>query len=128
MNQEEPVGVVGLGYVGLPLALAMVGAGYEVVGVDTDADRVAELEAGRSYVNDVSDANVTDAVGSGLSVTTEYAALGDVSGVSVCVPTPLRKSGTPDLSVVMDAAERLAAAPLTISESSWVMAAWRSLL
>jgi UDP-N-acetyl-D-glucosamine dehydrogenase len=102
------VGVVGLGYVGLPLALAMCDAGYDVVGVDVDAATVERLRGGTSTVNDVTDQEVADAVAEGLTFTTDYAALSDVDGVSICVPTPLRKTDTPDLSFVIDAAERLA--------------------
>lgn len=102
------VGVVGLGYVGLPLALAMHEAGYEVIGVDIDEATVKRLRGGHSTVNDVTDSEVEAAVAEGMQFTTEYHALSEVDGVSVCVPTPLRKSGTPDLSFVVDAAERLA--------------------
>ena len=106
--QPTRVGVVGLGYVGLPLALSMHNAGYEVVGIDVDEATVERLQAGESTVNDVSDAEVTDAVAEGLRFTTDYGELADADGVSVCVPTPLRKTDTPDLSFVIDAAERLA--------------------
>ena len=102
------VGVVGLGYVGLPLALAFTQAGYEVVGVDIDEDRVETLRDGQSYVTDISDEEVAAALAEGFSPTTEYEALSDVDGVSICVPTPLRKTGQPNLSYVADATERLA--------------------
>ncbi|ELZ36070.1 UDP-glucose/GDP-mannose dehydrogenase [Halorubrum saccharovorum DSM 1137] len=102
------VGVVGLGYVGLPLALAFTQAGYEVVGVDIDADRVDTLRDGRSYVTDISDEDVEIALAEGFTPTTEYETLSDVDGVSICVPTPLRKTGQPNLSYVADATERLA--------------------
>ena len=108
MSTQTRVGVVGLGYVGLPLALAMHRAGHEVVGVDVDADTVETLRNGDSTVSDVSDAEVTDAVAEGITFTTDYEELHDVDGVSICVPTPLRKTDTPDLSFVVDAAERLA--------------------
>ncbi|MCY4732625.1 nucleotide sugar dehydrogenase [Natronomonas gomsonensis] len=108
MSTQTRVGVVGLGYVGLPLALAMHRAGHEVVGVDVNLDTVKYLRNGDSTVSDVSDAEVTDAVAEGITFTTDYAALSDVDGVSICVPTPLRKTDTPDLSFVIDAAERLA--------------------
>ena len=107
-TQSTRVGVVGLGYVGLPLALSMHNAGYEVVGVDVDGATVERLRAGESTVNDVSNGEVTDAVAEGLRFTTDYSELADADGVSVCVPTPLRKTDTPDLSFVVDAAERLA--------------------
>jgi len=107
-SQSASTGVVGLGYVGLPLALAMQDAGYDVVGVDVDAATVERLRGGSSTVNDVGDGEVADAVAEGLEFTTDYAALSDADGVSICVPTPLRKTDTPDLSFVIDAAERLA--------------------
>lgn len=102
------VGVVGLGYVGLPLALAFARAGYDVVGVDIDADRVETLRDGQSYVTDISDEDVQTAVAEGFTTTTDYEALSGVDGVSICVPTPLRKTGQPNLSYVADATERLA--------------------
>ncbi|MFB6298258.1 MAG: nucleotide sugar dehydrogenase [Salinirussus sp.] len=104
------VGVVGLGYVGLPLALTMADAGYRVTGVDVDPDRVEQLNAGESYVSDVGDAWLRRHTGTGeFEATTDYEALRGASCVSVCVPTPLRKSGRPDVSYVVDASERLAA-------------------
>jgi len=109
MNTRTRVGVVGLGYVGLPLALAMQDAGYDVVGVDIDEEKVTRLRDGESTVNDVSDEALDEAVRAGLTVTTDYEALADIDGVSVCVPTPLRKTDTPDLSYVVEAVERLAA-------------------
>jgi len=108
MSGQTRVGVVGLGYVGLPLSLAMHRAGYDVVGVDVDEDTVASLRDGHSTVSDVTDADVAAAVEEGITFTTDYAALSAVDGVSICVPTPLRKTDTPDLSFVVDAAQQLA--------------------
>lgn len=108
MTDMTRVGVVGLGYVGLPLSIAMHRAGYEVVGVDVDRETVDRLREGKSTVSDISDSGVAAAVEEGITFTTEYGALADVDGVSICVPTPLRKTDTPDLSFVIDAAERLA--------------------
>ena len=102
------VGVVGLGYVGLPLGLAMTEAGYDVVGVDIDTDRIESLREGRSYVNDVSDSELSSGLEDGFEPTTEYEALENVDAVSICVPTPMRKSGTPNLSYVASAVEALA--------------------
>jgi UDP-N-acetyl-D-glucosamine dehydrogenase len=106
--EQTRVGVVGLGYVGLPLALAMHDAGYDVVGVDVDVDKVERLPSGESTVNDITDDEVAEASLNGLTFTTDYDQLADADGVSICVPTPLRKTDTPDLSFVLDAAERLA--------------------
>jgi len=107
-TDQTHVGVVGLGYVGLPLALAMHDAGYDVVGVDVDAEKVATLRSGESTVEDVSDDEVAQAVDAGMTFTTDYGQLAGADGVSICVPTPLRKTDTPDLSYVLDAVEHLA--------------------
>ena len=103
----ETVGVVGLGYVGLPLALAMADAGYEVVGVDIDDGRVNTLRQGQSYISDVSDERVANHINDGLQPTTEYDDLSSVTGVSICVPTPLRKSGQPNIAYIVEASEQL---------------------
>lgn len=106
--QDDVVGVVGLGYVGLPLALAMADAGFDVVGVDVDDDKVAMLTQGQSYITDVSNEEVAAGIDDGFVATTDYGELAKASCVSICVPTPLRKTGNPDLSNVIDAVESLA--------------------
>lgn len=108
-GRARRVGIVGLGYVGLPLAMEFAGAGATVVGVDMDRARVEGLLAGRSHVEDVSDQQVASAVDSGRFLPgTDYQALSDVDAVSICVPTPLGKSRDPDVSFVTAAAESLA--------------------
>jgi UDP-N-acetyl-D-glucosamine dehydrogenase len=107
-TESTTIGVVGLGYVGLPLSLSMIEAGYDVVGVDVDEERIAQLDGGSSYVTEVTDERVADALGRGFTPTTDYDALSEVEGVSVCVPTPLRKTGSPDMSYVSAAVEELA--------------------
>jgi len=109
MNSDRnTVGVIGLGYVGLPLALAYEAAGYTVIGVDIDEERVSDLRSGQSYVTDVDDETVQAALDGGFEPTTEYGALERVSGISVCVPTPLKKTGQPNLSYVVDSVDQLA--------------------
>ncbi|HTR73759.1 MAG TPA: nucleotide sugar dehydrogenase [Solirubrobacterales bacterium] len=102
------LGIVGLGYVGLPLALAFAEAGNEVVGLDTDAAKIADLAAGRSYIEDVADAELA-ALSPRLHPTTDYAALEDCGAIVVCVPTPLTSSREPDLSYLRETATALAA-------------------
>ena len=99
--------VVGLGYVGLPLAVALVEAGQRVVGYDLSADRVAALGAGRSGIEDISDAQLARALGSGLSVTAALEETRAASTYVICVPTPLR-DGMPDLTAVEGAARAVA--------------------
>ena len=100
------VGVIGLGYVGLALAVETAREGFTVVGVDIDPARVASLSDGRSYVADVRDDVVRPLIESGkLTATTSYAALAGADIVIICVPTPLTKTKEPDLSFVTAATE-----------------------
>ncbi|HVS99494.1 MAG TPA: nucleotide sugar dehydrogenase [Solirubrobacterales bacterium] len=101
------LGIVGLGYVGLPLALAFAAAGNEVVGLDTDPAKLADLAAGRSYIEDVDDAELA-ALSARLRPTGDYADLEDCEAVVVCVPTPLSSSREPDLTYLREAAAALA--------------------
>ena len=103
------VAVLGLGYVGLPLATVFAEAGFRVTGIDPDGKKVQALNRGESYIKDVSTEEVARLVSSGkLSGTTDFAVLANVDAVSICVPTPLRKTGDPDLSFIVSAAEQLA--------------------
>ena len=103
------VGVVGLGYVGLPLAVAFAESGATVLGVDVDATRVAAVRAGASYVADVAAARLAPLLGTGrLQAFTDVAPLKDADAVLICVPTPLGKSREPDISHILAAAEAVA--------------------
>lgn len=106
-NSSQTHGVVGLGYVGLPLALAMSKSGFDVIGVDIDKERVDMLANGTSYITDVSDEEVTKGLEQGFEPTTEYDDLSSIDSVSICVPTPMRKTGSPNLSYVSAAADSL---------------------
>ncbi len=101
------VGIIGLGYVGLPLAVAFAEAGHEVVGVDVDARAVARIAAGSSEVEDVADERLAG-LGGRFAPTTDYAALAGTDAVAICVPTPLANQREPDLSYVIDAGRALA--------------------
>ena len=108
--RQVRAGVIGLGYVGLPLTVAFARAGVRVVGLDVDAERTRAVQRGESYIADVPAAAVRAAVDGGmLSATTDFAALADVDTVNICVPTPLRKTRDPDLSHVIAAVEQVAA-------------------
>jgi len=106
-RRRHDVVVVGLGYVGLPLAQAAVGAGLSVVGLDASADVVACLAAGRSHVDDLVDEDVTKMLGAGFEPTTDPSCLAETSAVVVCVPTPLGDEGGPDLAAVRAAMTEL---------------------
>ncbi len=103
------LGVVGLGYVGLPLAVEFAQAGLEVVGIDLDANKVNAITRGESYIPDVTTAAVAALVQAGrLSATTDFAVLRTCDAVSICVPTPLNKTRDPDMSYVINAATQVA--------------------
>ena len=103
-SKTAKTGVVGLGYVGLPLAVEMAQAGFEVTGLDIDPIKVETIQTGRSYIADVPSAFVTKLVGSGkLRATTLFEELKELDTVNICVPTPLRKTRDPDLSFIVNA-------------------------
>jgi UDP-N-acetyl-D-glucosamine dehydrogenase len=108
-RREAVVSVIGLGYVGLPLAVEFGKEGYRVVGVDVSAEKVDLLNQGVSYIPDIPTEDVTALVRRGLlSATTDYSALLEVDAISICVPTPLRKTKDPDMSYIIAAADEIA--------------------
>ena len=108
-NRSAHVGVVGLGYVGLPLAVEYARAGFKVTGFDVVASTVESLNEGRSHVRDVSSGLLQEAVSSGnFRATTEFSDLATVDTVNICVPTPLRKTKDPDVSYIVSAVEEIA--------------------
>jgi UDP-N-acetyl-D-glucosamine dehydrogenase len=101
-------GVIGLGYVGLPLAMELVEAGVSVVGIDVDEAKVRQLNAGKSYIGDIPSAVVRKAVDAGLfAATADFSAIATLDTVNICVPTPLRKTKDPDLSYIVAASEQI---------------------
>jgi UDP-N-acetyl-D-glucosamine dehydrogenase len=103
------VSVLGLGYVGLPLATVFAEAGFTVVGIDPDQRKVDSLNRGESYILDVSTEQVARLVKAGrLKATADFSAIREADAISICVPTPLRKTGDPDLSYIISANEQLA--------------------
>ncbi len=107
-SRRAIVGIVGLGYVGLPLAVEFAEAGFRVIGLDVTAAKVASLNRGESYIMDIPSARLKPLVDSGrLSATTAYADLAQADAVSICVPTPLTKTKDPDMSFVIDAVNAL---------------------
>jgi len=108
--RRATVGVIGLGYVGLPLAVELARAGFVVTGFDVDAPKAAEINAGRSYIPDVPTDDVATVVRDGtLKATADMSGLAAMDVIDICVPTPLRKTKDPDLSYVIMAVEAVAA-------------------
>ena len=103
------VGVIGLGYVGLPLAMVFADAGVSVAGIEADVARCEEINAGRSYIQDVDGEDLQRVVGQGLiHATPDYAAVADCDAVIICLPTPLNANREPDLGIVMQGTRELA--------------------
>jgi len=100
------IGIVGLGYVGLPLAVAFAEAGHEVVGLDADPRKIEAINAGRSYVEDIPD-SVLQPLSEKLRATPRHADLASCNAVVICVPTPLTSSREPDLTYLLEAATGL---------------------
>lgn len=107
-NRDLKVGIMGLGYVGLPLACAFARSGFNVLGFDIDEKKVKQINRNHSPLEDLSDADLTEASKSGmLQATDQMDRLSEVDAVHICVPTPLRKSRDPDISFIARATETL---------------------
>ena len=107
-NKNARVAILGLGYVGLPLAVVFAEAGFKVTGIDPDAGKVDSLKGGISYIPDVKTESVAKLIKSGhLTATTDFSVLKEMDAVSICVPTPLRQTGDPDMSFIISAADEL---------------------
>jgi UDP-N-acetyl-D-glucosamine dehydrogenase len=103
-DRSAKLAVLGMGYVGLPLAVIFAEAGFDVVGIDPDGNKIDQINQGKSYISDVPSEHVARLVKAGkLSATTDFSALKQADGVSVCVPTPLRSTKDPDLSYILTA-------------------------
>ncbi len=100
-SREARLGVIGLGYVGLPLSMEFARSGFHVVGIDTDAEKVRLLSEGESYIQDVPAERIKEAIAAGtFEATTDFSVLESLDAVDICVPTPLRKTRDPDISYV----------------------------
>jgi len=108
-RRDARVAIIGLGYVGLPLAVVFAEAGFHVVGVDVDPRKIEAITCGTSYIEDIPSARLAALVNEGrLTATSDFAALRECDAVSICVPTPLRKTGDPDISYIIAATEQIA--------------------
>jgi UDP-N-acetyl-D-glucosamine dehydrogenase len=108
LNRKEAViGIIGLGYVGLPLLLRYCEVGYRVIGFDIDAEKIEKLNAGQSYIKHIDSGAIKRALKAGLAVTAGFSRAAEVDALIICVPTPLNKYREPDLSFVIDTVEAL---------------------
>src|ERR1019366_4469771 len=108
-SKQAVVGVVGLGYVGLPLVVEFANAGYTVVGIDIDEKKVDAINRGESYIQDISSEVLGPLVKSGkVRATTDFSAVAGLDTIDICVPTPLRKTKDPDMSYIVNACQSMA--------------------
>jgi UDP-N-acetyl-D-glucosamine dehydrogenase len=108
-SRHARVGIVGMGYVGLPLAVEFAKAGFRVTGIDVNAEKTERVNAGDSYVGDVSSDVLAGLVKDGkLRATTDFDVVGELDTVNICVPTPLRKTRDPDMSYIMSSCQEIA--------------------
>ena len=109
MNKSAKIGVIGLGYVGLPLAVEKAKAGYEVTGFDVQHSKVSMVNEGKNYIGDVIDIDLSEVVKSGkLKATSDFGFIKGIDCVAICVPTPLDANKQPDIGYVRDAAAKVA--------------------
>jgi UDP-N-acetyl-D-glucosamine dehydrogenase len=107
-TRQARIGVIGLGYVGLPLAVEFVRSGFHVVGFEVNGDRVDAVNSGRTYVGDVNEFTMRELVASKrLRATEDFSELAEMDTVSICVPTPLRKTRDPDLTFILNALDEI---------------------
>ena len=123
LNHETTIGVVGLGYVGLPLVRTLTRKGFKTVGFDVDVSKVESLESGKSYIRHIPDAEIAEINSRGLfQATTNFERVSDVDAVLICVPTPLNRYREPDMSYVVGTTETIApyvkAGQLVVLEST----------
>ena len=103
-QKEAQIGVIGLGYVGLPLAIEFAKAGFSVTGIDIDESKVAKINAGENYIPDIEDDTLQTLVKSNnLRATKDMDVIADLDAVTICLPTPLSKVGDPDISYIITA-------------------------
>jgi UDP-N-acetyl-D-glucosamine dehydrogenase len=122
-NRTARVGIVGLGYVGLPLAVEFARAGFTVTGIDVSEAKVRQVNAGESYIGDIPTSTLAPLVAAGkLRATTDFSAVQELDTINICVPTPLRKTKDPDMSFIVSSCQEIAryfhAGTLVILEST----------
>ena len=107
-DKSAKIGVIGLGYVGLPLAIEFTNAGFNVIGVDIDQKKVDLINSGKNYIKDIQDSLLNEAVNKNLlKATTDFSIVQNLDAISICVPTPLNKEKNPDISYIVSVMEEI---------------------
>src|SRR5262252_7960489 len=109
MKDTTTIGIVGMGYVGLPLAIQFARSGLSVVGLDIDQSKVDSINTGQSYIKHIAGKTIGEVLRAGrLSASTDFSKIEKVDAVIICVPTPLNKNREPDISFIIDTGKRIA--------------------
>ena len=107
-SKEAKLCVIGLGYVGLPLAVEFAKAGFKVTGIDISENRVNKINKGENYIRDINDKELRSLIDSGsLKATTDYSVISEMDAISICVPTPLSKLKDPDVSYIQSSIDEI---------------------
>ena len=107
-DKSAKIGIIGLGYVGLPLAIEFVNAGYEVIGIDVNESKINSINSGKNYIKDVDDDILKNAVKQGLfRATNDFSIVKGLDAISICVPTPLNKEKNPDISFIVSVMDKV---------------------
>ena len=107
-NKNAKIGVIGLGYVGLPLAIEFVQAGYNVLGIDIDQNKIDSINKGKNYIDDIENGILETAVNkNNLIATTDFSLIKELDSISICVPTPLNKQKDPDISHIVSVMDKI---------------------
>ena len=107
-DKSAKIAVVGLGYVGLPLAVEFANAGYKVTGIDLDESKIKAINSGSNYIEDVKDKILKKVVGGKkLSATSDFSVVKEIDTISICVPTPLNKQKDPDISFIVSVMDQI---------------------
>ena len=107
-NKSAKIGVIGLGYVGLPLAIEFTSAGYEVIGIDLNKTKIDSINSGENYIKDVDDDKLREVVEKNLlTATNDFRVVKELDAISICVPTPLNKEKNPDISYIVSVMDEI---------------------
>ena len=106
-SKEAIIGIIGLGYVGLPLMIRFIEVGYRVFGFDVDKEKVTRLNSGDSYIKHICPSKIKECLEKGFEATEDFSKIEEVDAIIICVPTPLNKYREPDLSYVLNTTESI---------------------
>mgnify|MGYP005645158209 CR=1 FL=1 len=106
-DQKSKIGIIGLGYVGLPLSIRFIQEGFKTIGFDIDKEKVNMLNSGKSYIKHIAEDSITSMANNGFTATADFSEIANVDAIIICVPTPLGIHNEPDLSYVTGTLENI---------------------